>query len=229
VFTFPTYILTAWRTYRKGISATAVTDASGVALLSSIPSGRWLVVVSGLGYGSARSFIDFDGTTEVEGEVALAEGPIALDEIVVSAERGLARLRDMGFYQRRTVGIGEFIDREMIDEKNPQRPSDLFRTMAGVALVQMEPGRYAIASRRGFTGFGLSGVGGDLGGAVSRRQGACLMDLYVDGVRYERRQIDDFNSDWIEAIEVYNGLSEIPPQYNRTGSFCGVVLVWTRR
>jgi hypothetical protein len=211
------------------LGVSAETDDSGEALLSDLPSGRWLVVVTGLGYGTASSFIEFDGETEVEGEVALAEGPIALSEIVVSAERGLARLRDFGFYNRRTAGIGEFIDRAQIDEEDPTQPSGLFRTMAGVYLVEVEMGRYAIANRRGFMGFGLSSGPGVMRGGAQRSSSTCIMDLYVDGTPYERGIIDDFNTDWIEAIEVYNGLGEIPVQYNRTGSACGVILVWTRR
>ncbi len=100
--------------------------------------------------------------------------------------------------------------------------------MTGVYLVEViEKGEYAIASRRGFQGFGTSS-GGVMQGPVQRDSRACLMDLYVDGVLYERGIIDDLISDWIEAIEVYNGISEIPAQYNRTDAVCGVILVWTR-
>jgi hypothetical protein len=211
------------------LGVSAATSGSGEARIADLPSGNWLVVVSGFGYGTASSFIEFDGTSVVEGEVALAEGPVVLDGIVVTGERGQPRLQRMGFYERREVGIGRFIDRAEIDEEDPQRISDLFMGMPGVARVEMEPSRYGIASRRGFTGFGLSSGPGVMQGATRGNSGPCIMHLIIDGVLYERGIIDDLNADWIEAIEVYNGLSEVPAQYNRTGAVCGVVLVWTRQ
>lgn len=32
-----------------------------------------------------------------------------------------------------------------------------------------------------------------------------------------------------EAVEVYRGASEIPPQYRNSSSACGVILTWTQR
>jgi hypothetical protein len=32
----------------------------------------------------------------------------------------------------------------------------------------------------------------------------------------------------LEAIEVYLGPSETPPQYSRGGANCGAILIWTR-
>ena len=218
------------------LGVSAETNESGEASLSGIPPGLWLVTVAGLGYGGATSFIDFDGESTVEGEVALAEGPIALDEIVVTAEAGSQRLQRMGFYQRRTAGIGRFLDRAAIEEENPTIPSDLFRAMAGFERVEEmdEPGVFKIANRRGSMGFGLD-LGPDrslvsgLRAAIARRELICFMDLYVDGAPYESGIIDHLNVDWVEAIEVFR-VSEVPAQYNRAGSSnCGVILVWTRR
>ena len=32
----------------------------------------------------------------------------------------------------------------------------------------------------------------------------------------------------VEAMEIYNGASPIPTEFNRTGSGCGVIAFWTR-
>jgi hypothetical protein len=29
-------------------------------------------------------------------------------------------------------------------------------------------------------------------------------------------------------MEVYRSAAEMPPEYNATGSYCGVILLWTR-
>jgi hypothetical protein len=31
----------------------------------------------------------------------------------------------------------------------------------------------------------------------------------------------------VEAVEVYTGTSQIPPQFNSTNARCGVVVIWT--
>ena len=46
-------------------------------------------------------------------------------------------------------------------------------------------------------------------------------------------QVSDPNIDWlvnpqsIVGIEVYNGSSQVPAEYNKRGADCGVVVVWT--
>jgi hypothetical protein len=32
----------------------------------------------------------------------------------------------------------------------------------------------------------------------------------------------------LEAVEIYRGPSQVPPEYNLMNSACGVVLLWTR-
>ena len=72
------------------LGVSAETSGSGQALISDLPAGQWLVVVSGLGYGTASSFIQFDATTVVQGEVALTEGPVVLSSI---ARRSMRKTR----------------------------------------------------------------------------------------------------------------------------------------
>jgi hypothetical protein len=73
---------------------------------------------------------------------------------------------------------------------------------------------------------------------VPSRPGASLngcagVQIYVDGVQlHVDGRYDDVNDlvplSEVEAVETYAGPSEIPPQYNATGSACAVVLVWRR-
>ena len=49
--------------------------------------------------------------------------------------------------------------------------------------------------------------------------------MYVDGVRALDADLDRFPLNWIEAMEVYHGIST-PIQYGFNS--CGVVLIWTR-
>ena len=65
---------------------------------------------------------------------------------------------------------------------------------------------------------------------VSRRStsitgGNCELLVYLDGMLMQEWDMDDIRVEWVEAMEVYNGLNT-PAQYARDP--CGVVLIWTR-
>jgi hypothetical protein len=64
----------------------------------------------------------------------------------------------------------------------------------------------------------------------------CYLDVYLDGLQVYNSamrtmplfNLNTLNPIDIEAIEVYTGSSQIPPQYNRTAGMCGVMLIWLR-
>jgi hypothetical protein len=57
---------------------------------------------------------------------------------------------------------------------------------------------------------------------------ACPPTMYLHGLPYSGT-MDDFTADEIEAVELYVGVSEIPPEYDRNQrGICGVIVVWTR-
>ena len=56
----------------------------------------------------------------------------------------------------------------------------------------------------------------------------CNVKVYVDGAASDDQSLLRILEPWdVEAIEAYHA-SEIPAEYNATGSACGVILVWTR-
>jgi hypothetical protein len=210
------------------LDLSASTGPDGGALMTSIPPGDRRVSITMLGYGEAQLTIEFTAGSVARVDVPLAAQPVMLEGIVVTytpLEGWSLRLEQTGFYQRRTVGIGRFVDRLDIDEARPLLVSDLFRRMSGVTLVQVEMGRYAVVNRRGFPGFqrGPSGLG--------TSSMACAMQVFVDHVLSNTNgRIDDLPPEVIDGIEVYNGVGQIPPQYNRgPNASCGVIVIWTRR
>ena len=67
--------------------------------------------------------------------------------------------------------------------------------------------------------------------AVSTRGGGCSFTVYLDGmqVRDEWRDLEKMQVAQFGVVEIYSsGPATIPPQYNMTGSVCGVILMWTR-
>jgi hypothetical protein len=58
----------------------------------------------------------------------------------------------------------------------------------------------------------------------------CPPQYWVDGVKAFGLNIDDIIPQDVEGIEIYEGASTVPPQFNtKEGTtICGVVLIWTR-
>ena len=39
---------------------------------------------------------------------------------------------------------------------------------------------------------------------------------------------ETINVDQLEAVEAYNTVASLPPEFNRRGAECGVIVLWTR-
>ena len=66
----------------------------------------------------------------------------------------------------------------------------------------------------------------------AKERGGCPPLFFLDG-RYmgtvDETDIDQVLSvSVIEAVEAYGSAATMPVEYNRTGSACGVIVVWTR-
>ena len=69
-----------------------------------------------------------------------------------------------------------------------------------------------------------------------RRAGECPVQIFLDGMLATRNNdgggvlVDDLVSPLdVEVIEVFRGLSSIPPEFLTPQARCGVVAIWTRR
>jgi hypothetical protein len=208
-----------------GISAE--TDQDGEVEITGLPAGNWLVLVTGFGYNSAQSFIEFGDGAVTEGDVALTEGPIYLPGLTITAEMRSRSLDAAGFYDRERQGFGYHYDSLEIEEMFATVPSDLLRGVPGM----WEPTRSAQRSRS----LGAGGISGALAppacppGARTCIPGAepqCPA-LYIEGIPWGG-SLDDLNVGWIEAMEVFTRFASLPMQYGGTDRNCGVILIWLK-
>lgn len=91
-----------------------------------------------------------------------------------------------------------------------------------------------IASSRGVQSLDAKSEPSSSDLANGARQGKCYAQVYLDNsLMYSGRgdlfDINTIPTSSIEAIEYYAGPSEIPAQYLRLNSPCGVVVIHTRR
>ena len=115
------------------------------------------------------------------------------------------------FDRRKSNSRGTFFTRNDIVKKGARTGTDIVRSVPGVRLSPLRGGggNQVIMNR---------GAGGR----------TCVPTMYVQGLPYSG-MLDDFAAEDIEALEVYVGVSEIPPEFDKNGKgICGVIVVWTR-
>lgn len=201
-----------------GARIAASTDSTGVARLAGVPAGPAIVSVHKIGYGDERFPLAVPPADTVSVEVDLESQAVRLAEVRATAMHSRA-LADAGFFQRQRTGQGSYAMRVDWQGRGRLQFTDVIRRMRGIRVARTDKGNTVLVPSRG--GISLS----------SMCKGILL---FVDGVRVEvDGRYDDVNDlvplSEMEAVETYAGLGTIPPQFNETGSACGVVLAWRRR
>ena len=143
-----------------------------------------------------------------------------LEIVAMSSPRSSAVLENVE--SRISKGFGYHITREEIEERRPQRISDVLVTLPGVHAEQHRPGS---GGRNIYMSRALPGL-----------RGGCPVRVFLDGVLANRHDdgtgvlIDDLVSPLdVEVIEVFRGLGSIPPEFLSYEARCGVIAIWTRR
>jgi outer membrane receptor for ferrienterochelin and colicin len=115
------------------------------------------------------------------------------------------------------------ISRAELAKQEARRMVDVLTGMPGLRVMRANNGAaYAMSSRGMITIYG------------SNKR--CMMQVYVDNVAVYRatgpnEPLYDLNQllpRHIDRIELYAGGAQAPPQFNQTGSACGVLAFWTR-
>ena len=173
-----------------------------------------------LGYQAATTpVLHLDGRRFFQVEVRLDPEAILLAPLEVIAWSEVDRSPFLDNFRRRVSGgTGIYITRSQIEERRPTYISDMLRDVPGVQ-VQGE-GR------------------GSRPRVSTGRSSGCVTQLFIDGFLVNRRgpggandvRIDDVVSPGsVEGIEIYRGLSTVPPEFLNADAACGVIAIWTRR
>ncbi|MGH7693662.1 MAG: carboxypeptidase regulatory-like domain-containing protein [Gemmatimonadaceae bacterium] len=226
-----------------------VTDAKGEFRFDAPPSGYVMIQVRRIGFAPDSLGVQLPLSAPID--IELRETVQKLDTVSVSArENVLPRGKLAGFHERKQFGIGRFVEEKDIEKMLTRRLGDIIvakfpgtRTVrsgkgglaAYVATVRMMP--HALVG--GSSASGSPPAGGAFSTRTPRPR-TCYPDVYLDGVvvyssgsedyagsdtRFDINSIDPAQ---ISAIEFYAGAAQMPAQYNRTGSACGALLIWTK-
>ncbi|MDB4912033.1 MAG: TonB-dependent receptor plug [Gemmatimonadetes bacterium] len=195
--------------YLVGTAVGARADSRGVFRLTGLPAGTQTVEVRLLSYSPKRYTVDLSPARESRLSAVMDAKAQVLGEVTV---QGKATSSIPGFDDRAKRGMGTFLNRAEIENRQSVLTTDLFRTIPGLT-VGFDGTNYVVQSSR------------SLGSG-------CQVQWYLDGSPYDNSQNDldqMLRPDDIEAVEVYKSASEVPVQFQGRDASCGTILVWTKR
>jgi pimeloyl-ACP methyl ester carboxylesterase len=187
-----------------GTDLQAITGDSGTFAFELAP-GPTVFAVRRLGYAAATFMATLTPTNRVKGvTLALEATAQTLPGVVVAEQPEQAWLRV--FNDRSNSQHGTFITRSEIEKSRARLTTDILRRRVPSAQIVMVRGGTRVYMRG------------------NRR---CAPQLFVHTAPYSG-EVDDFPPDAVEAIEVYAGASEVPPELNIGRAMCGAIVIWTR-
>lgn len=218
-----------------------ITDANGAFELKA-GDGTYQIAAVRAGYQSVLS-----APVHVEnGERMTIRIPIAMnrdpqhnisvlehvrpDPNTVKAAQAMREASDMGgFARRKILGTGLHYDRAQLSKAQVSTLGEFLQSVPG--LMVGNPGATSSMSLSRNLGSPLSnGLGGSFGGP-------CRMGWFVDGHRMDLPGRNDPLTDGlgslplesIAGLEIFRGLSEMPPEFAEPDLRCGAVAIWTRK
>lgn len=209
--------------WRDG-SATAVrlvhTDREGRFELELPDSGAYELRAQRLGYAPfARRLLIVDASASVAIRLTLLPVAEELSGVAVTGEERSASFVIENFDRRRKRGQGIFFSRDQLEARGWP---ELIPLMRGLPGVEIDAGRFRGAS----------------GASIEPTKRPCRPVLFVDAVRVTemtstaaqlRQALESVAGSTVTAIEIYRGLSELPPEVSAWQARCGAILVWTKR
>ena len=193
--------------------ARTVSNQSGRFRLRNVDPGLVEVRFIRIGYAprTATLIVQPNRTTEVS--ATMLTQPIELEAIQVTARP--SHLEQNGFFTRMGRGRGTLVTPQDLAQIDPIIVSDVIRERVPGIRIQY-------------------GAGGEARVVTTRASGLsvenpeCVMEIFVDGMRQGDADLDRYNPEQIQAMEIYQGVST-PIEFTSSFNACGVVLLWTRR
>ncbi len=218
--------------------ARLVTDSAGYFRFERVPPGSVSIYVRRLGFAPESVSFEVRAADDLDLLIELEQSAQPLDTVnVAGRERPRERGKLAGFYERKRIGFGHFLDSDILEKQQDRRLGELITASTpGSRLVRSLTGSMAWIATTRRTGIIFGGSAVD---EWDRNRGAdpraCYPDVYLDGVVVYSfgtgMSLFDINSiatAHLSAVEFYVGPSQTPLQYNKTSAECGVLLIWTK-
>jgi TonB family protein len=189
----------------------ATSDGAGAFRLLGVTPGEATLRVRRIGYRAREVAVSVTAGAASSLTVTLGRLAQELEPVVVEAKRDIRLQHLAGFYERKQRGVGRFLTRDVIDQRNaPTLPELLRSTIPGVQIVQ--------------TRF--------IQQAVRLRSNRCAPLVFLDGTPAPAAEFDLSTVDpmTLSGVEVYSGPGSVPIEFTMSRGLhsCGVIALWSR-
>jgi uncharacterized protein (DUF2141 family) len=193
-----------------GTDQVVLTNEKGEFTINKLPSGSHVLLARHLGFGAQTVAVDLTSREAQRVTIKLPKYVAMIEPVVVNARRS-ANLDKVGFSQRKISGMGFFIGPDELKNRNPNRVTDILRTVPGLQIIDSPEGETVTSARNA--------------------GGQDCTQYYVDDMPWlseEPGDVNQFvNASEVVAVEVYQG-SNVPAQYSRGMGNCTTIVLWTR-
>lgn len=195
------------------------TDRDGRFRLKSVPADEVIVLFRRIGYAPRALRLNLanrEGRTLDLGAIALNGIVVHLDSITIETRLVTQNPRLIDFYRRKKNGMGQYLTRQDIFQRNPMVATDLIRSFPGLTVGCQVLGPCVPATYR----------------KVRAGEVTCPMRVLLDGVP-TAVELDMIPPAWIAGMEVYKSSAMTPLELGNVGSIgvgnagCGTLVVWT--
>ncbi len=152
--------------------------------------------------------------------MSLDQGAIELEPLTVSVE-ALPLPGVRGFTARAQSGIGYFLTEEQITRLQPVQMTDVLNAVPGLTVACGDPSVLGSGCRVQFERARALDPSG--------RERSCPVQYFLDGSPVSAELVETLRPANVRGIEVYSGLSDVPPELRRgPDTRCGVIAVWLK-
>jgi hypothetical protein len=220
----------------EALGLTTTTDADGHFQITGIRPGNQILIIRKVGLVEQKSVIAFRSDDSVVTNLILVRTQATQTLAAVKVEEPSIKDPKMQeFEDRRKLGFGKFITRDLIDKNQGLLLTDLLAMIYGPKVLHGNSGHAWAYEGSGATSFLNNGPTLDaLDRALRASNGLCYTAVYVDGmVEYSgayKQPLFDLNSlrpESLAGVEYYRSGME-PIQYAALRDACGLLLLWTR-
>lgn len=188
----------------------AESDDAGQFTAAKVNAGTMWLRVRRIGYRPESLQVTVIAGQSIEPTVVMSQIAQNIAAVKVIGRRDLTGPM-AGFYKRLQSGSGRFFTQADIEKRQPNRMSDLLRSVPGIRIES-----------RG------------LENKVRIRGSRCSPLVWIDGQGLFAAEfdLDAVDPRSFEGIEVYSGPASVPMEFQgnqRMSSSCGTIVLWSRR
>lgn len=191
-----------------GTARRTAADTDGLFTVASLPAGTYVLQVRADGYEVTSWIVPIEEGQVLEQAFELPLIVDTLTPIIVEGRRSFFQQRMQEFNERRETRRGVFVTEEEIRFTKAATLVDVLRGIPGVRISCRMVNCVVEMTRSA--------------------RGVCRADWVVDGFPATESSTPHLPTVGVVAMEVYRSPGETPPQFLRTDSQCGVIVIWTK-